>query len=112
MKKIGLAIAIVATMMLVPSIGVSAHINPSNNLPCNNTNYTYSEYAPPVSHWTTTHLMGDGVCTVNTFVYDHKKYCSSCKAYLGYGATYECTENHTNPYCGNKKKCAAYNPIP
>ena len=112
MKKLVITLALLASLILMPFEGVSAHINPKNNLPCNNTGYTYSDYLAPVSHWTTTHLMGSGVCTINTFVYNHKMYCSSCTAYLGFGATYECTVNHTNPDCPSKKTCSGLNPTP
>lgn len=113
MKKIVAVLVIVASLLIVPFKGVSAsHINPNNNLPCTNTNYRYEHFYAPVSHWTTTHFVGTGVCTINTFVYDHNKYCTSCPAYLGMGATYECTENHTNSGCGNSSRCTGLNPTP
>ena len=106
-------LVIVAGLMFMPYEKVSAfHTSPYTGNPCNNTGYTYSDYMAPVSHWMTTHWMDGGVCTVNTFVYNHKMYCSSCTQYLGFGATYECTETHTNQFCKGRKDCAGLNPTP
>lgn len=31
------------------------------------------------------------------YIYSHKKYCSSCGAFLGAGPGFQCTEIHTCP---------------
>ncbi|MBR5177823.1 MAG: hypothetical protein IKW90_03350 [Lachnospiraceae bacterium] len=107
MKKtlvcIFLVLASIVTLM--PSEKASAHYNPTTGLPCDNTYYILNDFMAPISNRYETHLVQGGTCYKNFFVYNHKKYCSQCNYYEGFGPSFECTENHS--ICDiHKKDCS------
>ena len=102
MKRI---LAIFMCVLMFAGTGITAHAehyipnNPDREI-CNNTICHWDD-ATRLHSYTKTHGYS---CTVTCYVYSHRKYCSSCGAYLGEGPTYQCTEVHT---CGSYlKDCA------
>ena len=93
MKRI---LAIFMCVLMFAGTGITAHAehyNPIDKSPCSNIHYKLQDDV--VLH--TSNGTHNYVCTVTYYIYSHKKYCSSCGAFLGAGPGFQCTEIHTCP---------------
>lgn len=103
MKRI---LAIFMCVLMFAGTGITAHAEhqvPGDDISkiCNNTYCFWDDATLLQSYTKKTHSYS---CTVTCYVYSHRKYCSSCGAYMGEGPTFQCTEVHT---CGSYlKNCA------
>ena len=84
----------VVTPVKTEIVSVPSHWIPGTNVPCDNTGRILVD-AELLCEFTENHRYS---CTVTNQVWSHKMYCTSCKAYLGIGQPYCCTEIHT---CGS-----------
>ena len=98
MKRI---LAIFMCVLMFAGTGITAHAqHVSGDNPSKYCNNTYIDLLDNICVQTYTKTHGYS-CTVTCYVYSHRKRCSSCKAPLGEGPTYQCTEVHT---CGGYLK--------
>lgn len=79
------------------TVSAPFHWIPGTSVPCDNTGRILVD-AELLCEFTGEHAHS---CKVTNQVWSHKMYCTSCKAYLGIGQPYSCTEIHT---CGSYVK--------